>query len=183
MAQSNDASPQASESLTAPSIEVRLTAISYAACDTHLYELRRPDGGFLPTVEPGAHIDLHLPNGLVRQYSLVQADDNPTAYVVGVKLDRTGRGGSRCLHEQVRVGQMLKISRPRNNFPLAATAGESVLIAGGIGITPIWCMIQALERQVRPWQLHYACRSRADAAFLTALGTFGGLAGRISFRR
>ncbi|HWG06723.1 MAG TPA: PDR/VanB family oxidoreductase [Beijerinckiaceae bacterium] len=173
MLEIGDASALVDASPTVPSIDVRLTAISYAARDTHLFEFRRLDGKSLPPTEAGAHIDVHLPNGLTRQYSLVHADDNPDAYIVGVKLDRAGRGGSLCLHEQVRVGQVLAVSPPRNNFPLAATARESVLIAGGIGITPIWCMIQTLERQARPWRLHYACRSRADAAFLAPLQAFG----------
>jgi ferredoxin-NADP reductase len=159
------------------SIDVRLTAIFYAARDTNLYEFRRPDGGTLPPAEPGAHIDVHLPNGMVRQYSLVEADSDPGAYLIGVKLDPAGRGGSRYMHEQLRVGQILTISAPRNNFPLAETEAPIVLFAGGIGITPIWCMVQSLSRRQRPWQLFYSCRSRQDAAFLAPLAALGSLVG------
>jgi ferredoxin-NADP reductase len=123
----------------------------------------------LPAASAGAHIDLHLANGLVRQYSLITAEADPSAYVVAVKRDRQSRGGSHFVHDQLRPGASLKISAPRNNFPLAEGAPHTVLIAGGIGITPIWCMVQRLVALDRPWQLHYACRSRDEAAFHDAL--------------
>ena len=150
-------------------IDVRVTAIRYAARDTHLYEFTRLDGQPLPAYEPGAHIDLHLPNGLTRQYSLIEAEPDPASYTVGIKRDPASRGGSRYIHDELRVGKTLKISAPRNNFPLVENAGHVLLFAGGIGITPIWCMVQRLAKLGRPWTLHYACRSRADMAFLKAL--------------
>ncbi|HEY8578257.1 MAG TPA: PDR/VanB family oxidoreductase [Beijerinckiaceae bacterium] len=150
-------------------VDMRLTAIRYAAQDTNLYEFRRPDGAALPGAEPGAHIDLHLANGMMRQYSLVTADGDPTAYVVGIKRDRASRGGSIYIHDQLRVGQTLKIGGPRNNFPLKEDAAHTVLIAGGIGITPIWCMAQRLQKRGRSYELHYACRDRNEAAFLEEL--------------
>jgi len=150
-------------------IDVRVTAIRFAARDTNLYDLAPLDGKPLPPYEPGAHIDLHLPNGLIRQYSLIKAEPDPSSYTVSVKRDPASRGGSRCVHDELRVGKTLKISAPRNNFPLVEDAGNIVLLAGGIGITPIWCMVQRLHKLGRPWQLYYACRSRADMAFLQAL--------------
>jgi ferredoxin-NADP reductase len=150
-------------------IEVRLTAIRYAARDTNLYEFSALDGKALPAYAPGAHIDLHLPNGLVRQYSLVDPEPPPGRYTIGVKRDPASRGGSRCVHDELKVGRTLRISAPRNNFPLVEDAGQVILFAGGIGITPIWCMVQRLARLDRSWTLHYACRSRADTAFLAAL--------------
>lgn len=150
-------------------LDLRLTAIRYAAQDTNLYEFRRPDGGALEAVAPGAHIDLHLPNGMMRQYSLVTADGDPAAYVVGVRRDRVSRGGSIYIHDKLRVGEILKVGGPRNNFPLAEDAPHSVLIAGGIGITPIWCMAQRLLKLGRSFDLHYASRARAEAAFLAEL--------------
>ena len=150
-------------------VEMRLHAIRYAAQDTHLYEFRRLDGAPLPGVEPGAHIDLHLPNGMMRQYSLCTADGDPRAYVVGVKRDRASRGGSRYIHEYLQVGEILQVGGPRNNFPLKDDAGHSVLIAGGIGVTPIWCMAQRLLKLGRSFELHYACRTRKEAAFLEEL--------------
>jgi ferredoxin-NADP reductase len=153
-------------------IDVRLTDIRLAAQDTNLFELRRPDGAPLPTYEPGAHIDLHLPNGLVRQYSLVVPDAKPESYVLGIKRDAASRGGSRYIHDELHVGAPLKISPPRNNFPLVEDAGHVILIAGGIGITPIWCMVQRLAALGRSWKLYYSCRSRADMAFLDSLNTY-----------
>jgi ferredoxin-NADP reductase len=155
-------------------IEVRLTAIRYAARDTNLYEFTRLDGKPLPAYEPGAHIDVHLPNGIVRQYSLTEAKPQPESYTVGVKRDPASRGGSRYVHDELRVGKSLKISAPRNNFPLVENAPHVVLFAGGIGITPIWCMVQRLEQLGRPWTLHYACRARADMAFLRSLEAMTG---------
>ncbi len=155
-------------------MKARLTAIRYAAHETNLYEFRRLDGGRWPSATPGAHIDLHLPNGMMRQYSLVHAGDAPEVYVVGVKRDRTSRGGSKFMHEQLRVGEELDIGGPRNNFPLNETATNSILFAGGIGITPIMCMIERLETLGRSWKLYYSCRSRAETAFLRELRDMAG---------
>ncbi len=150
-------------------LTLRLTAIEWAAQDVNLYEFSAPDGAPLPAYEPGAHIDLHLPGGVMRQYSLARPYRADRPYLVGVKLDAATRGGSRFLHEQARVGAMFEIGRPRNNFPLAEDARHTVLIAGGIGVTPIWCMAQRLFEIGASFELHYAVRSRADAAFLHAL--------------
>jgi len=155
-------------------IDVRVNAIRYAARDTHLYEFTPLDGKPLPAYEPGAHIDLHLPNGLIRQYSLIKAEPDPASYTVGIKRDPASRGGSRYIHDDLGVGKSLKISAPRNNFPLVENAAHVVLFAGGIGITPIWCMVQRLEKLGRSWQLYYACRSRSDMAFLQALEAMAG---------
>ncbi len=146
-------------------IEVRLIAIRYLARDASLFEFESVDGRPLPGYEPGAHIDVHLPNGLVRNYSLILAAPEPSRYAVGIKRDPASRGGSRFVHDDLHVGTTLKIGGPRNNFRLHEDAAPTVLIAGGIGITPIWCMMQRLSAQGRPWQLHYACRSREDMAF------------------
>src|SRR5215470_5125789 len=121
-------------------IEVRLTAIRYTARDTNLYEFRRPDGKPLPAYEPGAHVDLHLPNGLVRNYSLIVSRPDPSAYTFGIKRDPASRGGSRYIHDELRAGKIVTISPPRNNFPLKEDATQTIFLAGGIGITPIWCM-------------------------------------------
>ena len=132
-------------------------------------------GGALPPYKPGAHIDIHIPNGLVRQFSLLNPADNPETYVVGIKRDAQSRGGSRYIFDEMHVGHTVKISAPRNNFPLVENAEHVVLVAGGIGITPIWCMAQQLAAQNRSWKLYYSCRSRADMAFLDTLEKFGPL--------
>ncbi len=147
-------------------IDMRLTAIRYEAHETHSFEFTPVDGRALEPVEPGAHIDLHLPNGIMRQYSLVTCEGERTSYIVGIKKDRASRGGSKFIHENLKVGQIVKIGGPRNNFPLAENAAHSVLIAGGIGITPIWCMAQRLIAKGVPWTMFYSCRERFEAAFL-----------------
>ena len=150
-------------------IDVRLTCIRYAARDTLVFEMRKADGSPLPEVEPGAHIDVHLPNNLIRQYSLLHTGPALTAYSIGVKRDPNSRGGSVFMHDQLRVGSPLKISQPRNHFALQLDAAESVLVAGGIGITPLYCMANRLAELYKPWRLLYAARTRADAAFLEEL--------------
>jgi len=150
-------------------IDARLADIKPVARDTNLYTFQRADGAPLPPYKPGAHIDLHLPNGLTRQFSLVVPDPNPESYIVGVKRDAASRGGSRYIFDEMKVGHEIKISTPRNNFPLVEDADHVALFAGGIGITPIWCMAQQLQTLGRSWKLYYACRSRDDMAFIEAL--------------
>ncbi len=171
------------DTLTAPSpardkapsglIDARLTEIVPVAKDTNLYTFRRVEGGALPAYAPGAHIDLHLPNGMVRQFSLCAPHTDPESYVVGIKRDPASRGGSRYIFDEMRVGHEIKISAPRNNFPLTEDAEQIVLVAGGIGITPVWCMAQELAAQKRPWKLYYSCRTRDEMAFLETLQKFG----------
>jgi ferredoxin-NADP reductase len=150
-----------------PPMRLLLARIEYSAVGTHLFEFRRANGAALPGYEPGAHVDVHLPGGLIRQYSIV---DPPAAgmdrYVVGIKRDPKSRGGSLAAHERLRVGEVVEVSAPRNHFPLDEQAPLSVFIAGGIGITPIACMVQRLRSLGRPWSLHYAVRTRAEAALL-----------------
>jgi tetrachlorobenzoquinone reductase len=160
---------------SADTIVVRLTAIRFAADGINLYELQRVGGAPLPAAMPGAHIDVHLPRGMIRQYSLAIIDPASTRYIIGVKRDPNGRGGSRFMHEELRVGAPLMISSPRNTFPIVESTGPSVLIAGGIGITPIWPMARRLHDEGRPYELHYACRTRAEAAFADELAALGAL--------
>jgi ferredoxin-NADP reductase len=148
---------------------MRLTAITYAAEQVHLYEFRPVSGTSIAPFTAGAHVDLHLPNGLVRQYSIANAQDERHRYVLGVKRDAAGRGGSRFLHDELRVGTVVEVGGPRNNFPLVEAAAHSVLIAGGIGVTPIVSMVARLRSLARPWELHYAVRRRREAAFLDEL--------------
>lgn len=146
-------------------LPVRLSSIRHAARDILIFEFQDLNGSPLPDSDPGAHIDINLPNGIVRQYSLINSGRGPRSYRVGVKRDPVSRGGSAYMHDQLKVGTTLQISHPRNHFPLAANATSSTFIAGGIGITPIYCMIHHLTKLGRPWRLIYACRSRLDAAF------------------
>ncbi len=163
------AAAQSPESARHALIDVRVTAIETVARDTNVYTFARPDGGKLPPYKPGAHIDIHLPNGLIRQFSLLNPDADPDRYVVAIKLDTASRGGSRYIFDELRIGHALKIGAPRNNFPLVENAEHIVLFAGGIGITPVWCMAQQLAAQNRSWELYYSSRSRADMAFVATL--------------
>ncbi|MEN0135070.1 MAG: PDR/VanB family oxidoreductase [Rhodococcus sp. (in: high G+C Gram-positive bacteria)] len=126
-------------------------------------------GNNLPTWEAGAHIDLHLADTMVRQYSLHSAPDDRSRYEVAVLRDPDSRGGSRYIHDEVKKGMILTASHPRNNFPLKPAA-EYLFIAGGIGITPILPMMRAADAQRRRFRLVYAGRSRSKMAFLESLG-------------
>jgi len=150
-------------------LTLRVVAMRYLAQGTHLYELRDMEDGVLPSAEAGAHIDLHLPNGLVRQYSLVIGEPGSRSYFIAVKQDTEGRGGSHWLHNNLRLEMLLEVGLPRNNFPLVSDAEQSVLIAGGIGITPILSMVRELRERGSVWELHYSCRSRSEMAFLEML--------------
>jgi ferredoxin-NADP reductase len=150
-------------------MQVRIKRISFEADTIHSYELVAPGGGELPAFTAGCHIDLHLPNGMIRSYSLVNDQRERNRYVVAVNKDAVSRGGSRYVHEAIRVGDILTISHPRNNFALQDDAAHSVLIAGGIGITPLLSMIRRLETLGRSWELFYTARSRSAAAFLDEL--------------
>jgi ferredoxin-NADP reductase len=136
-------------------------------------DLRPVAGATFPAFEAGSHIDLHLPNGMVRSYSLFNDCTESHRYVVGVLKDRASRGGSRCVHEQLRVGTVLTIGAPRNNFPLQEGAAHSVLIAGGIGVTPMLCMARRLKAIQKPFEFVYLARSRSSAAFVAEIEALG----------
>ena len=119
----------------------------------------------LPTHQPGAHIDVHLPNGLVRQYSLTNAPGDGLLYRLGVKLESDSRGGSEFLHETGTEGDVLAISEPRNNFPLRRDTVKTILIAGGIGITPLLSMAQTLRKDKLDYELHYFAQTEGHLAF------------------
>ena len=153
-------------------LPVRVQAIRFETADTHSIELAALSGEALPPCAPGAHIDLLLPGELVRQYSLMEAGEALTCYRVAVKREPAGRGGSAYIHDSMRVGDEILISEPRNHFELAPDDPHVVLIAGGIGITPILSMAAHLAQRDRPWTLHYAFRSAKQAAFLDLVQSF-----------
>lgn len=124
----------------------------------------RLEGRRLPRWEPGAHLDLVLPSGLVRQYSLCGDPGDTSSYTVATRLVENGRGGSREVHEQLREGTEVEVRGPRNRFPLVA-APAHVFVAGGIGITPILPMLRGLPPGAE-WRLLYGGRSRATMPFL-----------------
>jgi tetrachlorobenzoquinone reductase len=133
-------------------------------------------GEALPAFEPGAHVDLHLGNGLVRSYSLTNDGTRPAHYELAVGLAADSRGGSAWVHQALTAGATIDISPPRNRFALDASMRPVLLVAGGIGVTPIMAMARACERRGRPWRLVYAARTRRHAAFLDELGGLCGAA-------
>lgn len=133
------------------------------------FTLARPDGMPLPPFEAGAHIDVELGAGLVRQYSLCNAPGERHRYRIGVLREGASRGGSRLLHDVVGVGARLTIGAPRNLFALAPAA-HAVLVAGGIGITPLLAMAESLAASGSSFQLHYCARSLARMAFRERIG-------------
>jgi tetrachlorobenzoquinone reductase len=165
-----------------PELEVRIASVRREAEGIHSLEFRALDNSALPTFTAGSHIDLMLAPGLTRSYSLSNDPQERGRYVVSVYKDPGSRGGSRHVHEELRVSDRLQISPPRNNFQLEETAGHTVLIAGGIGITPLKAMISKLNSLGLSWQLFYATKTRATAAFLDELQRLEELQpGRIHF--
>ncbi|NVK43817.1 MAG: oxidoreductase [Oceanospirillaceae bacterium] len=136
--------------------------------DIAAFELSAADGSLLPPFEAGAHIDVILDTGEIRQYSLSNAPGD-SVYRLGILNDPNSRGGSRQIHESLREGCEVRISAPRNHFPLDPKAGHSLLIGGGIGITPMIAMAYALKAAEQSFELHYCCRSESRAAFLEEL--------------
>ncbi|WP_050462963.1 PDR/VanB family oxidoreductase [Herbaspirillum autotrophicum] len=153
-------------------IEVIVSSYAAEAKGIVTLELRRADGASLPRFTPGAHIDLFLPNGLVRQYSLLNDWRDSGCYQIGVARVANSRGGSAWVHEKLRQGTSISISAPRNNFPLAADHRKLFFVAGGIGITPILAMIRQCIAEQRDWELLYLARSRQRAAFCDELMGF-----------
>ena len=147
-------------------IDVLVTAAKSESRGVLSFDLRKPDGGDLPEFTAGSHIDFHLPNGMTRCYSLVNSPAERHRYVIAVSLDANSKGGSRYIFDNDLTGQTLKISAPRNHFALVEDAPHTVLIGGGIGITPLHAMIQRLETLGKSWSLYYGARDRASAAFV-----------------
>lgn len=136
------------------------------------YELKPLEVDAFPVATAGAHIDLHLTPTLTRSYSLCGRPGETHAYQVAVALDPQGAGGSRHLFEEVVPGRLIEISTPANHFSFRDDAPCSVFVAGGIGITPLWSMIQGLKGRSVPWILYYAARSKAQAAFHDEIESF-----------
>lgn len=147
-------------------VDVRVKRISYEVDGINSYELVSPARRDLDPFTAGGHIDVHLPNGMIRSYSLVNDQSERHRYVVAINKEVAGRGGSRFLHDNLRVGDIVRVSRPRNNFALCEQAEHSILIAGGIGITPLLSMVRRLDALGRSCELFYAARARHAAAFL-----------------
>ncbi|WP_312976958.1 PDR/VanB family oxidoreductase [Corynebacterium sp.] len=137
-------------------------------------ELIRTDGSDLPEWTPGAHVDVAVGDGLIRQYSLCSDPADTGHYRIAVLREVVGRGGSRHVHDVLRPGDEVVISEPRNNFEVSDNGKPLILIAGGIGITPILAMARAAAASGREFHLYYGGRSRASMAFLDELSELSG---------
>lgn len=161
-------------------IDVRVVQSRLEAQGILSFELADAAGNGLPAFTAGAHVDVHLPGDRVRSYSLFGAVSGRDRYAIAVSRDAQGRGGSVWMHDVLRVGDRLQIAPPVNDFELDETADHSLLIAGGIGITPILAMAERLQALGRRWSLHYSARSDTTMAFVDRLRRLQRPAGEVT---
>ncbi|SFU16832.1 vanillate O-demethylase ferredoxin subunit [Mesorhizobium sp. YR577] len=150
-------------------IPIRVRSVRKETAEIRSFELESIDGSPLPAVVAGAHVDIHLPSGLTRQYSLCNGPGTTSVYLLAVKLEAVSRGGSAAMHA-LATGDMLEIGAPRDNFSLIEGSSHDVLIAGGIGITPLLSMARHLVATGRSFKLHCFARSMEHVAFRELLG-------------
>lgn len=129
------------------------------------FTLVAADGAALPDYEPGAHVTVQTPSGAMRRYSLVGPGEDPESYILAVKLEAESRGGSRSMHDEAVEGTELVVEPPENEFPLKQ-ANKYLLIAGGIGVTPIYAMARKLDEDGKSFSIIYCTRSAEEAAYL-----------------
>ncbi len=151
------------------SLTVRVARKQAETADICSFELVDVEGRELPAFSAGSHIDVYLPNGVTRQYSLCNNPAERTRYRIAVLREPATRGGSAAMHDMVQQGGLLQISIPRNLFPLNENARRHILLAGGIGVTPLLCMAQRLSAIESEFDLHYCTRSADRAAFRSEL--------------
>ena len=159
---------------------VQVVRKSVEATDICTFELADPLGNALPNFGAGSHIDVHVRDGLVRQYSLCNDPRETHRYLIGVLRVPNSRGGSCAMHENLQEGDVIEIGEPRNHFPLAHAAKRSLLIAGGIGVTPILCMAERLANIGADFAMHYCTRSHDRTAFMQRIRQ-SSFADRVSF--
>jgi len=146
-------------------LRVRVAARNEEATGIASFVLVASNGDRLPGFAAGAHIDVHVGEGLVRQYSLCNPPSETHRYLIAVLKEPASRGGSKAMHETIQVGDELTISQPRNHFQIAAGAKRHLLLAGGIGVTPILCMAQSLAATGADFEMHFCTRSADRTAF------------------
>lgn len=151
--------------IEAASLALRLEAIEQVGRRIKILRFVSAAGATLPAAAPGAHFDIEIESGLVRQYSLVEIDAAARQYAIAVLHQPEGRGGSKALHGKAKIGGIFKASLPRNHFPLSAEPGETVLFGGGIGVTPLLPMFRALKARGEPVRLFYWARNTEDFLF------------------
>ena len=161
-------------------LTVRVAQKNTEALDIDSFDLVAADGESLPVFSAGSHVDVYLPGGLVRQYSLFNNPGENHRYRIAVLKDAHSRGGSKAMHEQVKVGDELQISAPKNHFMLAHDAQRHLLLAGGIGVTPLLCMAERLSSMGADFEMHYCTRSADRTAFRERMAE-SVLAGKVAF--
>ena len=150
-------------------MKLRVENIRHTAPEVLHLELVHPQRPVLPEWTAGAHVDLRLPDGRIRQYSLCGDPLDRSRYEIAIKREMNGRGGSIWAHENLQEGSEAHVSAPRNNFPLNNKGERYILIAGGIGITPLLAMARSLRHSGREFAFHYCTRSRVEAPLLDEL--------------
>lgn len=161
-------------------LTLKLVKKTVEADDICSFEFADPHGKMLPAFSAGSHIDVIVGDGIVRQYSLCNDPKDTHHYLIGVLRHLESRGGSRAMHDEIKVGDMVEVSVPKNRFPLDHTAKRSLLLAGGIGVTPILCMAERLANIGADFSMHYCTRSVARTAFLERIKE-SGFAERVQF--
>ncbi|NVK20501.1 MAG: oxidoreductase [Methylocystaceae bacterium] len=155
--------------MTNPQFTVKIASREVQADSVVLLDFEDQQGKPLPKFDAGAHIDVHVSDDIIRQYSLSNSPQETSRYRIGVLNDPQSRGGSKSIFENFEEGQIVTISEPRNHFPLNFDASHSILIGGGIGITPMLAMAYALKAEGKSFEIHYCSRTRDKAAFLDEL--------------
>ena len=150
-------------------MKLRIAAIRATTPDVLHLTLVHPRRPSLPAWTPGAHVDVRLPDGRARQYSLCGDPADVSRYEIAIKREEFGRGASKWLHDNLGADGEIQVSAPRNNFPLAGNATRHVIVAGGIGVTPFLSMARHLMRRDADFELHFCARTSADAPLLTEL--------------
>lgn len=153
----------------ADAMTLRVDRIERQTPDILSFRLVDAGGEGLPAASAGAHVDILTPSGQVRQYSLCGDLADRAAYLIAVKHEPEGRGGSVSMHRGVRAGDMIRVGRPRNAFPLDDTDAPVVLLAGGVGVTPLLAMARRLATEGRAFALHYFVRGPNHVAFRSVL--------------
>lgn len=152
-------------------INVTVAKKSEEAADIVSLELVPSVGSRLPEFSAGSHIDVHIKDGIIRQYSLCNSPDETHRYLLGVLKEPESKGGSIAIHNDINEGDKLTISKPRNSFHLIEDSPYSLLLGGGIGITPILCMAQRLYSLGQEFEMHYCTRSQDRTAFQEAINS------------
>lgn len=150
-------------------IEVLVAGIRHEADGILSVELTNPNGGDLPPFTAGSHLDVYLPNGIIRPYSICNSERERHRYVLGVLKSEASRGGSAWVHSRLACGDRVTVAMPRNMFSLVDSAQHSILVAGGIGVTPLISMSHKLRNGNKSFEFRYCARSYTRAAFARTL--------------